>query len=168
MPETKLLKMFCNPNPTPTLNAPARIVIFVRSIPSAPKGDEEPNEQDHIVKHRRDRVRNTAGEMEMVVDVFFQQKPQEPRNQEGNPNRDQEGQDPARRNDEGANGEVRVQRRFDRRDQRSSKPKKSAGSHSTRTKKPTTPAHGRSSAEASADAVVRLATSQVVAPAGQQ
>jgi len=33
---------FCNPNPIPTLNAPARIVTFVRSIPSAPRATKKP------------------------------------------------------------------------------------------------------------------------------
>ena len=41
-PDTKLLITFCNPNPIPTLNAPARIVTFVKSIPSAPKATKKP------------------------------------------------------------------------------------------------------------------------------
>src|SRR6478672_493240 len=47
-PDTKLLITFCNPNPIPTLNAPARIVTFVKSIPECAQGDEEANEQDDI------------------------------------------------------------------------------------------------------------------------
>ena len=41
-PDTKLLITFCSPNPIPTLKAPARIVIFVKSIPSAPKAMKNP------------------------------------------------------------------------------------------------------------------------------
>ena len=32
-PQTKLLTTVCNPNPTPTVNAPARIVALLRSDP---------------------------------------------------------------------------------------------------------------------------------------
>ena len=51
-PDTKLLMTFCNPNPIPTLKAPARIVIFVKSIPNAPQGNKESHEQNDIMKHR--------------------------------------------------------------------------------------------------------------------
>jgi hypothetical protein len=37
-----LLITFCNPNPIPTLKAPAIIVIFVKSIPIAPRAMKNP------------------------------------------------------------------------------------------------------------------------------
>jgi len=58
------------------------------------------------VKHRGDRVRNPGGEMQMMIDVFFQQKAQEFRDQKRSPNRDQERQDAAQSNAEGADCEL--------------------------------------------------------------
>ena len=60
----------------------------------------------------------------MMIDVFFQQKTQEFRDQKRSPNRDQECQDAAQSNAEGADCEVRVQRRSNRRDERIRSPKK--------------------------------------------
>jgi hypothetical protein len=41
-PETKLLKMFCSPKPTPTLKAPANIVNRVISKPKAAMATKKP------------------------------------------------------------------------------------------------------------------------------
>jgi hypothetical protein len=71
-----------------------------------------------IVKHRRDRVRYPSGETQMVVDVFFQYKTQEFRDQKRSPNRDQDARNAAQSNAEGADCEVRVQRHSNRRDER--------------------------------------------------
>ena len=36
------------------------------------KGHKKSNEQDHVVKHRRNGVGNAAGKMEALINVFFQ------------------------------------------------------------------------------------------------
>ena len=87
-----------------------------------------------------------------MIDVFFQQKTQELRDEKGSPNRNQECQDAAQSNVEGTECEVRVQRRFSRRDDRSYVDRKSSAARSTRIKKPKTRVRGRSAAESSADA----------------
>jgi len=54
---------------------------------------EEAYEQDRVVKHGGDRVWNAAREMEMMIDIFLQNKTQEFRNSKRSPNRDEESQD---------------------------------------------------------------------------
>jgi hypothetical protein len=89
-PETKLLNMFCRPKPTPTLNAPARIVTFVISKPSAATAAKKPAEQDDVVKNRRDRVRQAAAERDARIDVFVEQKAHEAGHEKRRPHGERE------------------------------------------------------------------------------
>jgi hypothetical protein len=43
IPLTKLLTMFCRPNPMPTLSAPATIAMFCSSTPGSPSATRKPN-----------------------------------------------------------------------------------------------------------------------------
>src|SRR5271166_1653530 len=112
----KIIDHVLQSKPDPDAECSGQDCHLCQVNPERSQGDEEAYEQDDIVKHRRDRVRNPGGEMQMMIDVFFQHKTQEFRDQKRSPNRDQECQDAAQRNIEGAECEVRVQGRSNRRD----------------------------------------------------
>src|SRR4030095_9140199 len=69
--------------------------------PKSSQSHKETNEQNGIMQHRRDGIRNAPLKDEVTVNIFFQHKTDEARNKQRCPNGNDEGEDAAQRNTKG-------------------------------------------------------------------